>query len=152
MSGNQVAKVVHDERAVAEGVLIGDKRFHVTKQVNVPTLKHDTGEIVTVRFDGPIVISEHPEEKTVTLEGERKVITEVKKINVARVTELSSMKAFNYVCNAMTADNLRSTYPDNGYVGRSFAIQKLGVVQGKRYKETAVLEIEAVDTETGEVG
>lgn len=152
MSGeNQVAKIVQDNRIVAGGVTIGDKTFGVVNQVNVPTLKHDTDEIVTIRIEARIVAEKKIEMAKVKVDGVLKEVEQEKTIHVVRVTELSSGKPFNYVCNAMTVGNLNTSYPDDGYVGKSFAIHKLGRVQGKMYKEVSILEIAPIDPETGEV-
>lgn len=133
------------ERAAA-GVVIGGQTYGMVKQVNLPTLKHDTNETVAIRIDMPIREEVNYIKELVTVNGEKQEITKENVINVVRVTELNSMQPFEYVCNAMTADNLRSAYPEHGYVGKSFAIQKLGVVAGKRYKETKIIEIEPVQS------
>lgn len=122
-------------------VMIGGKRYEVAKQVNVPTLKQDSGETVVFRIDQPIRQEINIQKKEVTIDGIKRLIEEEVTINVVRVSEISSGQPFEYVCNAMTADNLRNAYPEHGYVGRVFAVQKLGVVAGKRYKETKVVEL-----------
>lgn len=128
-----------------KAVTIGGVEYSVIKRVNLPTLKHESGEVVVVRLDDVIreELSEREEEAIV--DGVKRMITRSNTINVVRVTELSSKQPFEYVCNAMTADNLRSAYPSHAYVGHCFAIQKLGTVAGKRYKETNVVEIEPTE-------
>lgn len=136
------AVAVREEQA--KGVAIGGQTFNILKRVNVPTLKHESGQVVAFRIDAPIRIEIGTREVEATVNGEKVKGTEETKINVVRVTEASSMQEFEYVCNSMTADNLRSCYPGDTYVGKWFAVQKLGVVAGKRYKETNVAEIEPV--------
>lgn len=128
----------------ATAVNIGGNRYNVTRRVNVPTLKHDSGAVVAFRIDAPIREEHSLRKVKVKIGGVDQEAEEEVRINVVRVTEAKSGQEFEYVCNAMTADNLRGTYPDHSYVGKWFAIQKLGVVAGKRYKETNVLEIEPV--------
>lgn len=111
-------------------VLIGGEAYRIVKLVNVPTLKHESGETVCIRIDDKI-------RRTTNTQDGKEV-----ELSVVRVTLLSSMQPFEYVCNAMTADNLHAAYPEDSYVGKCFAIQKRGVVAGKRYKETHVVEIE----------
>lgn len=128
---------------IGGNILIGDQEFKVKQQVNVPTLKHDSGKAVTVRIELPIRFETSTREEEVTLStGEIVKGTKDTQIAVVRVTELTSGLAFNYVCNAITASELNRAYPDNAYVGKCFAIRKLGVVAGKRYKGVEILEIE----------
>lgn len=135
------SKEVTISQQAASGVVIGGTAYKVLKRVNLPTLKHESGETVCVRIDDPIRLEKNIVKETVKVNGTDTDIEREVYLNVVRVTELSSGQPFEYVCNAMTADNLRGAYPENGYVGHSFAIQKLGTVAGKRYKETNVLEI-----------
>ncbi len=136
------SKAVTVARDAAKTVMVGGQAFEVVKQVNVPTLKQDTGETVAFRIDQPIREETNYITEEVTVNGVKQNATRENIINIARVTEANSMQEFEYVCNAMTADNLRNTYPDHGYVGKWFAILKLGVVAGKRYKETRVVELQ----------
>ena len=135
--------IVSQERQV-KGVTIGGQQYDVVKRVNLPTLKHESGEIIAFRIDAPIREEKSTKQTEVTINGEKVKGTEETSINVVRVTEASSMREFEYVCNAMTADNLRSAYPSHDYVGKWFAVSKLGQVAGKRYKETHVIEIAPV--------
>ena len=146
MDGVETAKSIAVIAPAMQGVMIGGARFNIKKQVNLPTLKQESGETIAVRFDTPI--REEPQYKDVIVnneDGSKGVVKQETFINIVRVTELGSGQPFEYVCNAMTADNIRSTYPDENYVGRSFAIQKLGTVAGKQYKQTNVVEIEAAE-------
>lgn len=129
-----------------EVVMIDGKAHEVVKLVNLPTLKHESGKVVAFRVDAPIRIETSKREEEVTMDGVKKTVTIETPINVVRVTEWGSKQPFEYVCNAMTADNLRSAYPDHEYVGRIFAVQKLGLVAGKRYKETNIIELAAEGT------
>lgn len=135
------AKSVEAHTDHMQMIQVGDKQMAVTNLVNLPTLKHETGEIVAIRIDAPIREEVSYKEEEVIVQGVKQVATRENIINVVRVTELSSGSPFEYVCNAMTADNLRSAYPENGYVGRSFAIAKGDTVQGKRYKATQIVEL-----------
>ena len=139
----EAATVSSERKNVPSTVLAGDTHFKVKQQVNVPVLKHESGNTVVVRIEQPIrkEISRKEDEVT-TSDGE--VIKGIKEtdISVVRVTELTSGLLFNLVLNAITASELDRAYPDNSYVGKSFAIRKLGVVAGKRYKDVQIVEIE----------
>ncbi len=111
----------------ASGVMVGGMKFKVKELVNVPTLKHDSETTVAFTVLAPIFENKGENDNMVS---------------VVRVKELSSGQTFEYVCNAITQDSLRSAYPNDGYVGKSFAIKKLGTVQGKRYKDVQIVEIE----------
>jgi len=136
------SKEISISQQAASGVVVGGKAYKIVKRVNLPTLKHESGEVVCVRIDDPIRLEKNIVRETVKVAGVDTDIEREVELNVVRVTELTSGQPFEYVCNAMTADNLRGAYQDNSYVGKSFAIQKLGTVAGKRYKETNVVEIE----------
>lgn len=138
---------ISESKAVAvvaptmQGVTVGGATFNVVNRVNLPTLKHEDGETVAIRVDSQIREEVTYKEEEVIIQGVKQTITKENVINVVRVTELNSNQPFEYVCNAMTADNLRSAYPENGYVGKFFAILKKGTAAGKRYKETEIVEI-----------
>lgn len=124
------------------GVNIGGTTFSVKKNVNIPTLKHDTGETLVFKILAPIQEKRSTETKTVKIGGVDQQIEEEKIINIASVLEVHSQAEFQYVCNAITASNLREAYPNDGYVGKWFAVRKGGTVAGRRYKDVQIVEIE----------
>lgn len=126
------------------GVMIDGVEYKVKQQVNVPILKHETGETVAVRIELPINKELTEREKEVIVAGVKTMATEESTINVIRVTELTTGQLFQLVLNAITASEFERAYPDNDYVGRFFAIKKLGLVAGKRYKDVQIVEIEPV--------
>ena len=128
--------------STTESVTVGGVTFAVKRAVNVPTLKHETGDVVLIRIDQPLERKENEIEKDVTIGGVKQKATETNILHIARVTEYTSQAQFEYVCNAMTADNIQSAYPDASYVGKWFAIRKGGTVAGKRYKDVQIVEIE----------
>lgn len=143
----QAGETVLESKAVvvrdsgAQAVMVEGQKFEIVRRVNVPTLKQETGETVTFKIIQPLEDKVNYETKEMTVDGVKKMVTEEKRITIARVIPIGSEDEFEYVCNAMTSDNLRSTYPNHDYVGRFFAVQKRGVVQGKRYKEVEIVEI-----------
>ena len=137
LTGKEVAKI----GGGAQAVQLGGVTYEVVSQVNVPTLKQEDQETVAVKFIQPILEKPQYTDKIVEVDGEKRVVKEERIINIGRVIELSSGQVFEYVCNAMTADHLRAAYPNHGYVGRCFGIQKVGKVAGKLYKQTNIVEI-----------
>lgn len=135
------SKAVVVREAGANAVMVEGQKFEIVRRVNVPTLKQETGETVTFKIIQPLEDKVNYETKEMTVDGVKKMVTEEKHITIARVIPIGSNDEFEYVCNAMTSDNLRSTYPNHDYVGKYFAVQKRGVVAGKRYKEVEVVEI-----------
>lgn len=140
-TGIVVSKEVAMTEHTTNSVMINGKEYVVAKRVNVPTLKHNDNEWISIRIDAPIRVEVNEINEEVVVAGVKQIATREAEINVVRVTELYSGQEMEYVCNTMTADNFRSTYPDNGYVGRTFAVYKRGLAPGKRYKETEVVEI-----------
>lgn len=138
------AKPGEVQSGAAQTVDVGGVTYKIAKRVNVPILKHEDGETLAVRFDQPIL--EEPTIRDIRVKdaatGGLVTMQEEGYINVARVTELYSKEPFNLVLSVMAAGDLRNAYPDHGYVGRTFAIQKVGLVAGKRYKQVNVVEIE----------
>ena len=126
----------------AEVVLPGGLKVRMVKAVSRPTLKQETGESVYFTVTDPIRSETNLEKKIVKIDGADREIEEEKTIHVVAVRNLTDGRDYNYVLNAVTHGELTDNYPDNGYVGRSFAIQKGAVVAGKRFKAVSVIEIE----------
>lgn len=129
-------------REDTSGVMIGGQLFAVKQQVNVPTLKQESGQTVAFQIVAQIREEVNYITEEVIVNGEKVKATKENIINVVRVIQIADGKTYEYVCNAMTADNLRSTYPDHSYVGLYFAVHKGETVPGKRYKETSIVELE----------
>lgn len=143
---NLNALAVRAERHSPKAVLVGDQSYSVKQQVNVPTLKHDTGVTVAIRIEQAIRRELTSREEEVTL-ANGEIVKGIKEgtLAVVRVTELGSGQLFNLVLNSITASELDRAYEDQSYVGKSFAIRKMGTVAGKRYKDVQIVEIEAAE-------
>lgn len=68
-----------------------------------------------------------------------------KSADVALVVDLDTGKDTSIVINATLGSSLNENFPNDGYVGKSFAITCTGQVAGKRYKGFEVNEI-SIDT------
>lgn len=141
---NLETKAIVATRTGPSGVMIAGQRFEVVQQVNVPILKHETGETVAVRIELPLrtETSDRLVEVTDPRTGEVIKGSQEVPITVARVTELGSGQLFQLVLNAISASEFERAYPNAGYVGKCFAIKKLGLVAGKRYKDVQIVEIQ----------
>ncbi len=122
-------------------VSIGGKVYEIANRVNLPTLTHKVGDTVAIRIDAPIRAEVNYKDEEVMVDGVKRTVTKENTINVVRVTEMNVNQPFEYVCNAMTADNLRSAYPNDSYVGKVFAILKKDRAPGKQYMETEIVEL-----------
>lgn len=138
-----LALVVAATRDGPSAVMVGDQNYEVVQQVNVPTLKHETGQVLAIRIEQPIrhELSQRDIEVLNSATGELVKGKQETNIAVVRITELGSGQLFNLVLNAISASEFERAYPENAYVGKSFAIKKLGVVAGKRYKDVQIVEI-----------
>jgi hypothetical protein len=125
----------------ASGVMIGGIKYEVAALVNVPTLKHESGQTLAFKVLQPIYDTENEITEEVEVEGRKVMATRRNTISVVRVEQLSDGKTYEYVCNAITADSFRTAYPEAGYIGRVFAVHKGNTVAGKRYKEVQILEL-----------
>lgn len=136
------AKPGEVQAGAAQSVMVNGIAYKIARRVNVPILKFEDGETIAVRIDMPI--NEEPTIRDVvgTVDGVRKVMQEEGFINICRVTEMYSNEPFNVVLPVMAAGDLRNAYPNHAYVGKTFAMQKAGLVAGKRYKQVNVVEIE----------
>ena len=130
--------------------LANGMKIKLARQVTVPTLKHESGETIVVTMESKFVSETTMEKKTVKVKGVDTEIEEEKTIHIARVIEVESGVLFSYVLNAITHDNIMNAYPDHSYVGKTFAIQKLGLVAGKRYKDVNVIEVEIEPSDAAE--
>lgn len=112
-------------------------KIKVVKQVTVPTLSVKDGATAYVKFDGPIFLGK--ELKKTAKDGEA---AKEKPADLASVINLETGEQMHLIVAAVVKENLNETYPKDKYVGRSFAISKLGKRAGKRYFDYRVLEIE----------
>lgn len=121
------------QRAVAAQPMVSldGRNFTVARQVVIPQLKQKTGETVYITVNEPIHDGDEIKDAT----------GKVGKARLCEVTNLQDGKLYVYLTNAILESALTKGYPDDSYVGKSFAIAKGEVVEGKRYKALQVVEI-----------
>jgi len=122
-----------------KSITAGDRVFSVVRQVTLPQLKQVEGQIVHIRITSPIYVS-----KVVAKAGAKKADANSsdKPADLVNVVNLITGQACTYIVGAAVKGNLEEQYPDESYVGKSFAINKLPAPAGKRYKTYEILEIE----------
>lgn len=138
-----VSKAAEIVQEAPKNVSINGTVYEIAARVNLPTLTQKEGETVAIRIDAPIRQETSYKDEDVMVDGVRRTVQKENIINVVRVTELNSNEPFEYVCNAMTADNLRGAYPEASYVGKLFAIYKGARAPGKQYIQTDIVELAA---------
>lgn len=108
-------------------------KFKIVRQVTLPTFKLQVGIPFAFRADGVIV------------QGKKlKTDTDSKRepASLLAVTNLDTGEVGQIVLGAVLKGNLEEQYPDQAYVGKSFAILKGEKREGKRYNEYQIMEIE----------
>ena len=129
-SSRAVATITPRQLMVPE--MEGVDPSQVMELVTRPTLTHEQGTVVQVKFLSAMTHKTHVKKTTGEVEQGPPVA-----IVVDRLTGTESM----YVCNAITASELNEKYPNNSYVGKSFAIQKLKPTKGNDYCEIYIVRL-----------
>lgn len=123
---------------------IGNIKLRVTRQVTLPHLKHEEGQIVAFKILCPIYVGENLIE---TDKGElapkdaKPKAAPMAPPHLVRCTNLEDHNDYTYIIGAVVQSNLERTYPDETYVGKCFAIIKGPKQPGKRYHQYAVHEV-----------
>lgn len=130
ITGKEVAR--YDQTAGA--IMLGGVALDVVEQVTIPILKYNDGDVIVITPQLPISEEDQIDDKTGEVKG---------KINVVRVVEFGTGQLFNVVLGTVAAGELRDAYPEHSYVGKTFALRKIGLVAGKRYKDVQIVEVKA---------
>lgn len=106
----------------------------MVKQVTLPLLKHGDGETVVftaleTMFTGKQLKAKNPGEPL------------PKRATIVKVLDAKTGQTMQYIVPAVLEDTWKTDYPDNSYVGKAFAIQKLPKVEGKRHKDLIIVEV-----------
>lgn len=108
--------------------------FEVQKLVTRPTLSHGRDADPTVYIK---VLTEMRKEVRVDAHTGETVLGPP----VMEVIDLKTGIECDYVASAVVAGRLEMNYPNNGYVGRMFVIEKYAGPSGKRYSRANISEI-----------
>lgn len=117
-----------------EIVLSDGTVLKVARRVTLPQLKQKDGQIVVIRFLEPYYKAKQILDK----DGNP---TKDEPPHVARVFDLESGHEYQYIVAAVVQSAFKDDYPNDGYVGKTFAIQMIGKAEGKRHKDYSVIEL-----------
>lgn len=123
------------------GVAFNLPGFKVARQVILPTLNLQVGQPRVLTIVEAMHISEmkSAEKKAdADSKGKKEVMEPA---TVAPVTDAQTGEMFNMLMPAVLAGNLNEKYPDNGYVAKTFYMEKLPKRPGKRYFDFKLLEV-----------
>lgn len=105
------------------------------KRVTVPLLKQRVGVPIAIVFLAPIYQGEKIDHPSVKI---------AEAAFMARVLNVQDGVVYNTIMNTVTRSEIEKAYPDNGYVGKGFAIT-LHNLEGKNYKVPEIAEFETAD-------
>jgi hypothetical protein len=131
-----MAKNKNNTETKPGGVETDDFSYEVVNVVSVPTLKLSDGVPAFVCFDSAMVTTPKKGRDGAALDEDGSPAT----ITTAKVVDLKTGEVMGLVCGAGLKDNLKTAYPNDGYVGRCFRLVK-SVAPGKRWKAWDVREI-----------
>lgn len=101
------------------------RKFKTKRIVTIPQLKWEEGVTYYLRFDSPAALGKSIE-KVKNERGEEK-----KPPMLCQVTNLETGELQEVIMGAVLLSTLNEAYPNDAYVGLSFAITKEGLVKGK---------------------
>jgi hypothetical protein len=107
--------------------------FKIKKAVTLPVFKLTPGEEVYLRFLGAM----HVGKKTSAAVGGK----EMEPATIAEVGDLQTGEIGLLICATVLQQELRTNYPDDSYVGKSFAITMTKVPE-KKYNLYSIAEID----------
>lgn len=112
--------------------------FKVKKIVTVPLWKWVDGEAKFFTILEPIRLSTAKQKAGGKGDKEK----DMEPAHVALVRDLATGNEQTLIFGAVLLSNLDESYPDKGYVGKSFQVIQ-SKIEGKRYRGYAISEIEA---------
>ncbi len=114
-------------------------QYEVVKHVTLPLMKLGA-EPTFVKFIGKIFQAENTGKERASTDGK----TPMPPPELAHVFDHARKIPAQIIINAVLGSELKKSYPDDGYVGKSFRIAKTQV-QGKRYATFEILEVAIKD-------
>jgi hypothetical protein len=117
-------------------------RVKVVKSVTLPILKQADGVPYYVRVTGAIFLG-----KQLKGEGEE---AKQEPAHLMNITNLETGEDMQMIANTVMKSSLEEEYPENGYVGKCFQIERKAAGAGKRYKAYSIQEIEITEDEVTE--
>lgn len=116
---------------------IGD-RFKRKRLLTRPTLKFQEGIPIYVKIEAPMFIGRDIVGRAPQSETAKKK----EPATIANVIDLSVGEEAQIVCATIVKSTLTEEYPNDGYVGKCFAMTKMPKDSGKDYNKYKIEEIE----------
>lgn len=104
--------------------------FRVAKQITMPVLKMEIDKLYALKITDALRVS--------TYKGEK----DEKPADICGVIDMTTGALHTFLVPAVVKKNIEDNYPDNSYIGKVFAVQKLPKRPGKRYFDFNIAEIE----------
>lgn len=120
------------------GVAAAFASFRIAKRVTLPTINPGVNQPVVFRIMDGMRVSTYAAIKP---DG-----TKEKPATVCTVTDMQTGQIALWLVAEVCAKNLQEQYPDEGYVGKIFGVQKLPKRPGKRYFDFEIAELEVDDS------
>ena len=111
-------------------------KYTRTRSVTLPTLKLVEEQTAYVKIISPMVVS-NVTQKPKAGEAPKEPAT------VCQVANVETGELAQMICGAALKGVLNESYPEDGYVGKSFEVTKHAKAPGKRYNTYSVFEIDA---------
>jgi hypothetical protein len=116
----------------APAIPAGMPKFKLAKRVTLPTINPGVGEKHIFRIEDAMRESSY---KSPDAEKE-------KPATVCTVVDIDTGVVSLWIVPEVAKKNIIEAYPENGYIGKYFAVQKLPKRAGKRYFDFEIAELE----------
>jgi hypothetical protein len=135
-------------------IKIGDMVLVKKRSVTRPILQIGDKAAVYFRFDGEIHEAPLSEGQSPKKGPDGQVMRQP---DIAHVLNLETGEESTIVCNSVLKSEIMGAYPDKGYIGKSFAVEKTGSkksANGTTYTTFGITEVEvkAAEPENGRGG
>lgn len=113
--------------------------FKAVRPVTLPAIViKKEGDVRYLRIEDKMYVGPKQPDKT---DKDGKIIPAMDPPTLCHVTDVATGEMGTFVIPSMVSGNLSEQYPDDSYVGKTFAIQHKGKRDGKRYADFQVAEI-----------
>lgn len=145
----KIAKISAEEIPVSEtavatrefdtsrSVTVGGKTYGC-RHVTMPTINPGVGEPRILRIDSPIRVSTYVDKTTA--DGNR-AAKQKEPAKVCTVTNMETGEIANWLVPTVAYKELTEKYPEDSYVGKIFAFQKMAKRPGKNYFDIQLTEL-----------
>jgi hypothetical protein len=114
-------------------------KFKVKKHVTLPLLKQEDGKPIYIKTTGAIFQAKELEGQRARKNAEGQV---QQPPHLMHVTNLETGEEMQIIANEVLKSTLEDAYPNESYVGKSFAVERKPIQKGKKYATFTVTEIE----------